>query len=304
MSTKAWTALPLSSRPGADSAAARVSFQVEQRLDFAQGHIEIRRYLWTQAIEDVIAAEGDALVLNMALSTRPARTRMARISKGGEDRPRNLGRLMMLVPGQQYRLSAPSGSLRSIHCALERRYLESLLRDQFDWNAWWLDTEPISPGAEIEGLLIRIHREMRQMRLGRAVAIEAYVNALCVELARRLQQCRPVRRSSAKGGLAPWRLKLVRDRAQAAAPAPRIAELAELCGLTERQLSRAFKTETGQTIGRYIDEVTIERASEMLASTNRPIAAIAQALGFASSTSFAHAFRRIAGVPPSDVRRR
>ena len=279
----------------------QVSFRVEQRLDFSCGHVEIRRYCWSE-VDDVIAAEADKLIVNMALTTRPARTRMAPV--GSDAPPRLLGRVMLLMPGQRYRLEAPSGSLRSIQCALERGRLEALLGDQIDWDAWWLDADSFVSSADIEALLGRIYREMRLERLGRSLAVESYVNALCVELSRRVQQWRPASQGLAKGGLAPWRLKLVHDRVGAQAPSPRIAELAALCGLTERQLGRAFKAETGQTIGRYIDEVTIERARQLLTATDRTIAEVASELGFASAASFAQAFRRIAGIAPNDLRRR
>lgn len=299
-----WSRFPAMPGGAAETAIAQVAYRVEQRQAFAGGHIEIRRYHWSRAVEDVIAAEGDTLVLNMALSTRPTHTRMARIRDNGEDLPRDLGRVMIMVPGQRYRLSAPSGAFRSIRCVLRRNWLEALVGGRIDWNTWLREAVPISPGVEIEGLLMRIHRELRQELLGQALAIEAYAQALGVELARRLQQCRPGQPAQAKGGLAPWRLKLIRDRIHAPAPAPRVAELAALCGLTERQLRRAFKAETGQSIGRFVDEATIERAQGLLTGSDRLIGSIAAELGFASSASFSHAFRRIAGVSPSNIRRR
>jgi AraC family transcriptional regulator len=80
--------------------------------------------------------------------------------------------------------------------------------------------------------------------------------------------------------------------------------LADLCGLTERQLSRAFKAETGMTIGRFVDEVTMERAHRLLTTTSLSIGGIAQELGFASADSFARSFRRLTGSPPSKIRPR
>jgi AraC family transcriptional regulator len=295
-----------SSVPGgsADSAIAQVAYRVEQHHVFSGGHVEIRRYHWSRAVEDVIVTEDDTLVLNMALSTRPAQTRMARIRDNGEDRPSDLGRVMIMVPGQRYRLSAPSGAFRSIRCVIRRDWLQLLVGGPIDWTAFWRDAVPLSPGAEIEGLLARIHRELRQERLGQARAIEAYAQAMAVELARRLLDGWMCQLAQAKGGLSPWRLKLIRDRVWSPAPAPRVAELAVLCGLTERQLRRAFKAETGECLGRFIDEATMERARVLLAASDRHIGSIANELGFASATSFSCAFRRIAGVSPSLLRRR
>lgn len=303
----AWEQVPFPNNAPAAATPAVVSYRVEQRLHFAQGYVELCRYHWSRPVEEVIEGEEGAFVLNMALSTRPAHTWIARVDDCGEHRHREAqgsdsGRLMVMVPGQQYRISAPSGTFRSIRCVLERGKFETLLGEEIAWSDWRQVAELGGPGAEVEGLLGRIHREMRQNRLGRQVAIEAYANALCIEVARRLRYGRPARPELVKGGLAPWRMKLVRDRVNAEAPAPRIAELAELCGLTVRQLGRAFKAETGQTIGQYVDEAIAGRAQRLLAATDRPIAAIAAELGFASAAGFAQAFRRMTGVLPSQLR--
>jgi AraC family transcriptional regulator len=98
-------------------------------------------------------------------------------------------------------------------------------------------------------------------------------------------------------------MRLLRERIAADAPAPRVAELAELCALTPRQLSRTFKAETGRTIGSLVDETTVERAQGLLATTDLPIGAIAARLGFASIDTFAQSFRRITGLLPSQFRR-
>jgi AraC family transcriptional regulator len=94
------------------------------------------------------------------------------------------------------------------------------------------------------------------------------------------------------------------DRVHASLPAPKIVELAQLCGLTERQLSRAFKTETGVSIGRFVDEFTMERAHRLLTTSQQPVVDIARDLGFASADSFAQSYRRVTGALPSRVRRR
>jgi transcriptional regulator GlxA family with amidase domain len=58
------------------------------------------------------------------------------------------------------------------------------------------------------------------------------------------------------------------------------------------------------TIGRFVEEVTVERAHRLLTTTRLPIAGIARELGFASADSFARSFRRVTGTPPSKIRLR
>jgi AraC family transcriptional regulator len=99
-------------------------------------------------------------------------------------------------------------------------------------------------------------------------------------------------------------MQILRERVHADAPAPRLDELARLCDMTVRQLSRGFKVQTGKTLGRFVDEATAERAIHLLTATDLSIREIASDLGFASSASFAYAFRRSTGLLPSQVRRR
>ncbi|MGB8366101.1 MAG: helix-turn-helix domain-containing protein [Rhizomicrobium sp.] len=278
------------------------SYKVEQQLRFPHGYVEVRSYLWSRPMEDVVSVEKDVIVLNMALTPRPAHTRIARLGRQSRIKAEDVGRLMVIMPGTSFRLSAPSGELRSIHCALSRRKFDESLGQQIDWDGCGRVMELSGPGSEIEGLLNRIYRELRQQLPGWQAAAEAYANALCVELGRRMRQGHPVEPQLRKGGLAPWHLRALRDRVLADAPAPRLAELAELCGMTERQLSRAFKAETGQTVGRFVDVSIMERAHNLLITTDISIGEVAASLGFASAASFAQAFRRMCGVQPSEIR--
>ena len=50
------------------------------------------------------------------------------------------------------------------------------------------------------------------------------------------------------------------------------------------------------------DCVLKERAKGLVLMTRRPIAEIAEALGFAESSAFSHAYRRWFGVAPSTMR--
>jgi AraC family transcriptional regulator len=280
---------------------ALASYRVEHRRHFAHGYAEVRKYLWSRRIESIIRIQNDVIVLNMALTPRPAHTRVAVLGRERQE-PEDIGRMFVMMPGSTFRLIAPTGRLRSVHCALSRRKFEELLNEPFDWDG--NEMELSGPTSEMEWLLGRIHNELSRDQFGRDVAIETYANALCLELARRLRRGRPARPELHKGGLAAWRMQLLRERAYADAPAPGLEELAELCGMTVRQLSRAFKAETGKTIGRFVDEATMERAHRLLAAADRSIGEVAAHLGFANASSFAHAFRRATGMLPSQSRQR
>ena len=303
MAVAKWQHLMGRGRGEAGTLAAPVSYHVEQHHAFARGLVEVRRYLWLQPVDEVTQGLNDVLVLNMALTSRPEQTTVDRIEAASGLPGNHAGRLLVMMPGAHYRLHAPSGTFRSLHCALDCRAFDEILGEPVDWASLSELGGVLRPGTEIERLLTRLVHELGQERIGREVAIEAYAAALCVELARRFRQGRPARPDVHTGGLATWRLKLLHERIHADRPAPRVSELADLCGLTTRQLSRAFKAETGMTIGRFIDEATIERAHRMLTGSDMGLAEIAARLGFASPDSFAQSYRRITQMLPSQARR-
>jgi AraC family transcriptional regulator len=105
-----------------------------------------------------------------------------------------------------------------------------------------------------------------------------------------------------KGGLPLWRIKRIEERIREGDAPVTTAELAELCGLSPRQLARAFREETGRTITAFAQELTVERAKRLLTESNASIAVIAQQIGFANPAAFSHAFRRETGLSPRDFR--
>jgi len=280
------------------------SFRVERRHSCAAGEVEIRRYFWTRPLAQIVRALDDALVVNMALTSRPPSTRVEATSGADALAGATAERVLVMMPGAPYKLEAPSGTLRSLHCAIGCGRFEALVGGEIDWPALAEQGGELRPDSAVARLMAAIHDELVHDRIGAGLAIEALLHMLCVQLARQLRRPGPDRRSAHSGGLAQWRMKLVADRVHAERPAPKLAELADLCRLTERQLGRAFKAETGMTPGRYVDEATMERAHVLLTTSALPIGEIARLLGYASADSFSQAWRRIVGGSPGRARRR
>lgn len=279
-----------------------VAFKVELRHAFAGGFVEVRRYSWSRPLRQTIHAVPDALVLNMALSSRPPLTRVDSASSEVAPLAGGAGRLLVMIPGRPYRLAAPSGALRSLHCAIDCARFEAIAGDPINWESLDQFGGELRSGIGIEPHLLRIHDELLRSAPGREVAIQALADLVCIELLRRFREGKPQRPDFRAGGLTSWRMRRILARVHAEQPLPRILELADSCGLTPRQLSRAFKTETGQTLGRFVDEVAMERAHRLLTTTSLSLAEIARELGFASADSFAQSFRRFTGVSPSSIR--
>lgn len=282
--------------------ATCVSYEVERQVRLGCGLIEVGRFRWPKPVEIELHSKKDRIACNLALSPRPSHGKLMPLG-GKEPSKEGLERVMLLNPGHSYKLSLPAGKVRSLYCEIDQEAIENLVSGPVDLSGQNLQRQSRARMPVIELLLNRMYEELNEESLASELALDAYARALCVELARCLRS--PSRDEvMRKGGLAPWRMRLLQERIHAEAPAPRLPELAQLCGMTVRQLSRAFKEETGKALGAFVVDATTERAVALLTQTDRPIAQIADELGFSSSTSFSYSFRHSTGILPRELRRR
>jgi AraC family transcriptional regulator len=209
--------------------------------------------------------------------------------------------MFMVPPGQTMQCSARRGKSRSIRCALDATLIESYLGDRpkWEWDDGRLQESLHLRSGEIEWLVRRMYREIQQPDFATVRVVESLAQQLAVEIVRKFR-LRDVEDYHV-GGLAPWRMRLIRERLQSRQTPPDLTELADMCDMTVRHLSRAFRTETGQTIGKHIEAVMLTRANAMLAA-GQAVQEVAAALGYSKSGSFAAAFRRATGLLPSEVK--
>ncbi|SEO74018.1 response regulator [Paenibacillus sp. OV219] len=78
--------------------------------------------------------------------------------------------------------------------------------------------------------------------------------------------------------------------------------IAEHVHLTPSYLSFLFKKETGKSLVRYIAQVRMVKAVELLTNTNMKIIDISEMLGFSNSSYFIQIFRNFHGVSPAKYR--
>jgi PAS domain S-box-containing protein len=81
-----------------------------------------------------------------------------------------------------------------------------------------------------------------------------------------------------------------------------MAELSAKLGLSVSQFGRQFKKRFGTTPLRYLIDVRITAACEMLTTGDLPIARIAQATGFYDQSHFTNQFQRLKAMTPSRYR--
>ena len=77
---------------------------------------------------------------------------------------------------------------------------------------------------------------------------------------------------------------------------------AKICGHDRRRLSRELR-EMGTTLSKEIAALRSDKASKQLVDTDRPVADIAEAVGFTDPTIFSRAFKNWTGQSPREYRR-
>ncbi|GHF91465.1 AraC family transcriptional regulator [Kitasatospora xanthocidica] len=83
-----------------------------------------------------------------------------------------------------------------------------------------------------------------------------------------------------------------------------VPDLAAHAHVSERQLTRIFKTELGTTPSAYIESARVELARHQLESGDATLERIATACGFGTTDTLVRAFRRRLGTTPTDYRQR
>jgi len=83
----------------------------------------------------------------------------------------------------------------------------------------------------------------------------------------------------------------------------RLADVAHECGLSVSHFAHSFKSAFGMPAHRWLVHRRVERSKELMAQTDKSLAEIAAAVGFADQASFTRAYRQIVGVSPGRWRR-
>ena len=81
------------------------------------------------------------------------------------------------------------------------------------------------------------------------------------------------------------------------------ADFAKGMAIHVNHLNRALKLTTGKCTSELISQRLAEESTKMLKNTNWTISEISYSLGFKSSASFNHFFKRESGLTPSDIRK-
>jgi AraC family transcriptional regulator len=195
----------------------------------------------------------------------------------------------------------PSGPMHAIYLYIDPR-------------APLMDAEVGFAGARLLPRLFFHRHFMWETALQLGALIEAgpsaeqcYAEALGIVLAHKLLRLNignMVAAPAAQGGLADWQRRAVAQYIDGnLAQQISLAALAETARLSPFHFSRAFKKSFGMPPHHHHMNRRIEWAKMLLAERSRSVTDIALQVGFADTSSFSVAFRKLAGRSPREYRR-
>lgn len=270
---------------------SEMAVQAELRLPSAT--VQIIRYVLPDPIDHLSAATG-GYRLNLCLTPRPPHSRACFVEQWGPHRFEPMGDVFLVPPGHVMHVRGESGRQAALVCELHSNLVEQWLDRGIEWSDRRLEAALDIPGPHVRAILGRLAEEAHRPGLASPALGEMLIGQLAIEIGR---FCTAIEDGPATGGLGAWRLRLIDKRLREGGTPPSLPELAELCNISIRQLTRGFRVSRGSSINDYVSRARIEAGKRMLAGEDS-IKAIAFALGFASPSGFAYAFRQATGVTP------
>lgn len=272
---------------------------LEAELELSGAHVWLVHLDHAGPDEHIFLRE-DLYWIELCLTPRRPNARARYADFWSLHRFHSMGSIIALPPRLKLHLRSEGGKHISLICALKTDLVDRWLPDQFEWTDRRLEACLNISNSTIRSLLLNLSHEMRHPRIGSRELGEAIVQMLPIELARNLIA---MDEPAEYGGLAPWRLRAIDRRISEPGRMPTLAELADECRISVRQLTRGFRTSRGCSIGDYLAQQRIDAAKRRLA-TNETIKSIALSTGFSSQSTFTYTFRRATGVTPHEYRKR
>lgn len=268
--------------------------EIELKLPVGRAHII--RFSVHEPL-DVTGYMSDYRV-NLNLTSNPRKGGICFSGKWAPHEFKPIGSLYVLPPGQEVRARGDCGPHSSIVCEFEQKLIDAWFDGDVCWTSRRLEGMLDIVNPNLRASLRRLSEEMLNPGFASDALCELLAAQVAIESAR---HCKGVEEVTGRGGLPTWKLKLIDDRLAEIGLTPSLAELATLCSLSVRQLTRGFRVSRGRSIGEHIVQNRLAHAKRLLAS-DQSVKTIAYSLGFPSPSGFCSAFRRETGMTPSEFR--
>lgn len=166
-----------------------------------------------------------------------------------------------------------------------------------------LRTEFRVRNPECEQLLRLLRTELQAGGPMGQLYVDSLTHALAVHLLRHYSTATPPEAPSYEPGLSDRKLLQVTDYIRDGLDQDlKLADLAQLLGLSPFHFSRRFKQSLGLSPHQYLLQQRIERAKHLLKHSDQSLVEIALACGFNSHSHLTKQFRQLTGVTPKAYR--
>jgi AraC family transcriptional regulator len=156
-------------------------------------------------------------------------------------------------------------------------------------------------GSQIASLGLQLHREFRERDDLADLAIEGLVLQISAAVLRQRRGLRDELEAPGRGE--PRWLRRVCDLMGETLGRPlSVGELATEAGVHPVHLARVFRRRYGVSPSEYARRLRVQAAIDALTHSDRSLAEIAAAAGFADQSHMSRQFRRIVGTPPGTFR--
>jgi len=279
----------------------RLEWDTLNRLEAGGIEVQLRHFSLTNTF-NVYTSDGRA-TLGLLLPPYP-RKGAVQYEELGESFY-DIGNIHLTPPHAECHFAGSHDIFRSVSCLFDAALFQSVTRISGACNTAQL-LSSIDIGGRSGGALDAIMRRMAQEVAAPSFAANTMIEGLglmaLAEVAHHLNsgygEETPVR-----GRLNMAQLRMLHDYVnERNGAAPSVSELARQCGIGPRRFMQLFRATTGQTVRSWVDAQRMEKARRLLSETRLPLKVIAFDLGFANQGIFSTAFKRMAGVSPSEYR--
>jgi AraC family transcriptional regulator len=272
---------------------------VEAELRASVATVQLIRFHMREPTDEILREE--AYWLDLCLTPRPRNARACYRDRWAHDHFEPIGSVFLVPPGETMQAKSDGGHPQaSIVCHLQPEPIRTWFGSDLLWTDRRLKATLDIEDATIRSLLLRLAEEARHPGFASEALVELIAAQIAIELGR---YCGAITEGPATGGLCGWRLRLIDERLREVQEVPSLTELATICQLSVRQLTRGYRASRGRSIGDHVSNCRVENAKRLLA-TDESIKSIAYSLGFASPSGFSFAFRRATAETPRQFRQR
>ena len=213
------------------------------------------------------------------------------------------GSICLLPSGLEHHatLEGPSEHL-ALHLdpsLIERAASDAGLSGGLELSERYLRTDPI-----ISNVGFALMAELDSNGLSGRLYAESLANVLAVHLLRYYTN-EDVRPALVHGGLSGFKLRQVMSFiADNYVREIKLAELAQVAGMSSFHFAREFKRSTGTSPHQYLIKYRVERAKAFLSDRDLPLTEVGLRSGFSHQSHFTRLFRKVTGTTPKSYRSR